>query len=216
MRRNRGGLVAVLRDVSMSMAGVNATWSARVTLALLDAARQRRMRFGYIEFNHRSKRYCHEDGTFFTNEYSAVSEAAVNLSCAGWTNYEQPLADAMREFAALGPSNAGGRPQQQRHVLLITDGVPTHGDPWAIKQRRRARDLGVVIHSVYLGWPRNYPKALEAISESTQGAQFAAFYQPARRPSGSGPSAPGRASEPRKRGQLGVGLDSGHICVVER
>jgi len=102
-------------------------------------------------------------------------------------------------------------------VLLITDGVPTHGDPEVRLQRARAQDLGVVVHSVYLGWPLRYPPALEALSESTRGSQFAAFYQPPKRhPSPVRTRVSGEVKEPRKRAPLGSGLDSGYICVVER
>jgi len=212
MRRDRGGQLVVLRDVSMSMAGVHSTWSARVTLGLLEAARERKMRFGYVEFNHRSRKHFHPDGTFFSDDYGAIVDVAMRMKCSGWTNYEQPLSDALNEFAAMAPSRTGGHGKQQRHVLLITDGVPTHGDPLAQRQIMRAKELGVVIHSVYLGWPQTLPSALQAISTNTNGALFAAFYQPDPKEHTGSTFGP---REPRIRAPVGVGLDSGHICVVE-
>ncbi|CAE8654177.1 unnamed protein product, partial [Polarella glacialis] len=48
LKRDRGGQVVVIRDVSMSMAGINATWAARLTLGIMEAARDREMKCGYI------------------------------------------------------------------------------------------------------------------------------------------------------------------------
>ncbi|CAK0812297.1 unnamed protein product, partial [Prorocentrum cordatum] len=169
MRRDRGGLVAVCRDVSMSMAGVHATWCARVTLGLLEEARHRHMKFGYVEFNHRSRRYYGDGGAFFSYDYGPLSDLAMNLRCSGWTNYERPLADVLFEFERDPLSRASSRDAPQRHVLLITDGVPTHGDAEAEEQRAAAVRLGVVVHSVYLGWPTSFPAALQRISSDTGG-----------------------------------------------
>eukprot|EP00931_Biecheleriopsis_adriatica_P032553 TRINITY_DN18991_c0_g1_i1.p1 TRINITY_DN18991_c0_g1~~TRINITY_DN18991_c0_g1_i1.p1 ORF type:complete len:806 (+),score=182.84 TRINITY_DN18991_c0_g1_i1:57-2474(+) len=229
LKRDRGGLVAVLRDVSMSMSGLNATWAARVTLGLMEASRERNMRFGYIEFNHSSQKFRGADGEFFSEEYASMSELAMRLKCSGWTNYSKPLGDALKEFALIFPgssayrrvglggvSRGGQQPQQQqRHVLLITDGVPTHGDAEASAERALALELGVVVHSVYLGWPQSYPSALAALSSTTGGTQFAAFYQPDR---GMGRLTSGhdKPHTPRVRGSHGVGLDSGFIRVVVR
>merc|ERR1712046_526092 len=58
MRYDYGGCIAVLRDISSSMDGVHATWAARVTLGLIHAARQRGIRVGYVEFNHKSLKHC--------------------------------------------------------------------------------------------------------------------------------------------------------------
>ncbi|CAJ1355922.1 unnamed protein product, partial [Effrenium voratum] len=163
------------------------------------------------EFNHCSRKFRALDGAFFSQDYASLGSLAMRLQCNGWTNYSKPLAEVLQEFAA----RSGGRPlRQQAHVLLLTDGVPTHGDPEAREERLLARRLGVVIHTVYLGWPQGYPRALEALSGATGGRQFAAFYQPERRDEPrEGVSAP---RPPRERRTYGVGLDSGFIRVVER
>lgn len=210
--------MALLRDVSMSMAGVNATWSSRVALGLMEACQQREMSFGYIEFNHCSSKFRGVDGSFFSQDYGSLSDLAMRLQCNGWTNYSKPLSEVLQEFADFssrgGHRGRGARQlQQQGHILLLTDGVPTHGDPEALAERALAKRLGVVIHTVYLGWPQGYPRSLAALSEATGGRQFAAFYQPESRGS---PSTRPQPRVPRVRNTHGVGLDSGFIRVVER
>eukprot|EP00438_Fugacium_kawagutii_P019553 Skav233289 [mRNA] locus=scaffold4120:234244:239072:+ [translate_table: standard] len=78
------------------MAGVNATWGSRVTLGLLDACRERDMSFGYIEFNHHSKKFQAADGSFFSTDYESLSTLAMRLQCNGWTNYSKPLQESFR------------------------------------------------------------------------------------------------------------------------
>jgi len=179
-------------------------------LGLLDAARQRGMRFGYIEFNHAAIKHRNPDGEFFSWDYDSLSLAATSLRCSGWTNYEEPLAEALSEFEQL---SVGRSSRAEQHILLITDGVPTHGDPEASRQRAWAQQLGVVVHSVYLGWPQSFPTALETLSVDTRGCRYAAFYQPALT---AAPDSLGTPRKPRERGAVGVGLDSGFIRVVER
>eukprot|EP00435_Cladocopium_sp_Y103_P038642 s144_g10.t1 len=209
LKRCKGGLVALLRDVSMSMAGVNATWGSRVTLGLLEACRERDMSFGYMEFNHHSKKFRGADGSFFSTDYESLCSLAMRLQCNGWTNYSKPLQEVLEEFQAFSLTGSDRSLRGQAHVLLITDGVPTHGDPTAHQERAWAQQLGIVIHSVYLGWPQGYPKALSALSDSTGGRKFAAFYQP------ESPQERKERLKPRQRVKdgHGVGLDSGFIRV---
>ena len=49
-----GGEIAILRDISTSMMGVYSEWSSSVVKAVIELARTKRMRVGYIEFNHKS------------------------------------------------------------------------------------------------------------------------------------------------------------------
>ena len=54
MRRTRpeaGGHVAILRDTSMSMAGLWAEWSSSLCTSVVELAKRKRMGVGYIEFN---------------------------------------------------------------------------------------------------------------------------------------------------------------------
>ncbi|CAE7687870.1 TYW1, partial [Symbiodinium microadriaticum] len=75
----------------------------------------------------------------------------------------EPLVPAIREGGTLHFYNHESKEEYQReptellrsmegHILLLTDGVPTHGDPEALAERALAKRLGVVIHTVYLGW----------------------------------------------------------------
>ncbi len=163
-RFDRGGELAILRDISSSMAGIYSKWASSVILRLVEMARKKRMRVGYIEFNHLSTKY-QVGGKFFIRDYEKMSQRALHLHCSGCTNYQNSLEDALTEFKRLGPGN--------QHILFLTDGVPTQGD-WEVKaEREMAKDLGVAIHTIFIG-KNKCPRILEIISEETSGAQFQA------------------------------------------
>ena len=84
-RFDRGGELAILRDISSSMAGVYSKWASSVILRLVELARKKRMRVGYIEFNHLSTKY-QVEGKFFVRDYEKMSHRALNLHCSGCTN----------------------------------------------------------------------------------------------------------------------------------
>ncbi len=163
-RFDRGGDLAILRDISSSMAGIYSKWASSVILRLVELARKKRMRVGYIEFNHLSTKY-QVDGKFFVRDYDKMAHRALALHCSGCTNYQNSLEDALMEFKRLGRGN--------QHILFLTDGVPTQGD-WEVKHERAlAQELGVSIHTIFIG-KNKCPRILEIISEESDGAQFQA------------------------------------------
>jgi len=163
-RFDRGGELAILRDISSSMAGIYSKWASSVILRLVEMSRKKRMRVGYIEFNHLSTKY-QVAGKFFIRDYERMSQRALHLHCSGCTNYQNSLEDALMEFKRLGSGN--------QHILFLTDGVPTQGD-WEVKaERELAKELGVAIHTIFIG-KNKCPRILEIISEETNGAQFQA------------------------------------------
>ncbi len=159
-----GGEIAILRDVSTSMMGVYSEWSSSVVKGVIELARTKRMRIGYIEFNHKSYKY-KKNYKFFTKDYKWIDELATRTDCSGNTNYEDALKDALSEFKGRGLRN--------KHILFITDGIPTSGDCEVISERESAKKLGVCIHSIFIG-AKNYPKILETVSQETMGTQFVA------------------------------------------
>ncbi len=163
-REMLGGEIAILRDISTSMMGVYSEWSSSVVRGVLELARAKRMKVGYIEFNHRSYKY-KKNGKFFTRDYPWIRERASRTECSGNTNYEDALKDALGEFKVRGLRN--------KHILFITDGIPTSGDCDVVNERVRSKKLGVCIHSIFIG-SKNYPKILEQISSESRGTQFIA------------------------------------------
>ena len=159
-----GGEIAILRDVSTSMMGVYSEWSSSVVRGVIELARSKKMRVGYIEFNHRSYKY-KRNSKFFTRDYNWMMELASKTECSGNTNYEDALKDALTEFRGRGLRN--------KHILFITDGIPTSGDCDVLSERVRAKKLGVCIHSIFIG-SKNYPRILQKISGETSGTQFIA------------------------------------------
>jgi len=159
-----GGEIAILRDVSTSMMGVYSEWSSSVVRGVLELARTKKMKVGYIEFNHRSYMY-KRNAKFFTRDYTWILDLASKNECSGNTNYEDALKGALSEFKGRGLRN--------KHILFITDGIPTSGDCDVMNERLRAKRLGICIHSIFIG-SKNYPKILERISLETSGAQFIA------------------------------------------
>ena len=160
-----GGEIAILRDISTSMMGVYSEWSSSVVKAVIELARTKRMRVGYIEFNHKSYKTIVEE-KFFTKEYETILEQASKTECSGNTNYEESLKDAISDFKGRGLRN--------KHILFITDGIPTSGDTEVKRERERAKKLGICIHSIFIG-SKNFPFILNTISKETYGSQFVAY-----------------------------------------
>ncbi len=161
-RRSAGGAVAVLRDISASMAGRLTVWSSQVVLGILRVAARRRMRVGYVEFHHRA--LPHEvGGRLLHRSYSRLAEQAGQAKAVGQTNYEAPLRTALE-----GLRGGSGR---NRHIVLLTDGLPIIGDTTVRRERQLARRLGVALHTVFLG-NGDCPPVLDDISLETSGLRF--------------------------------------------
>ena len=159
-----GGEMVIVRDVSQSMEGRYARWTSSVVTKLVDLVRKKRMRIGYIEFNHVSRKYNYA-GRFFTRDYDKIVEIASNVVCSGVTNYQLPLRDALKEFRARGTNN--------KHIVFLTDGEPTQGD-WLVREERKmAKKLNVAIHTLFIG-TTECPEILDIISEESGGCQFLA------------------------------------------
>lgn len=163
-RESLGGEIAILRDVSTSMMGVYSEWSSSVVRGVIELARAKSMRVGYVEFNHKSFKY-KKNSKFFTRDYEWILSLASNTECSGNTNYEDALKEALSEFRGRGLRN--------KHILFITDGIPTSGDCEVINERQLAKKIGVCIHSIFIG-SKNYPKILQTVSDETVGIQFIA------------------------------------------
>ncbi|NRA02512.1 MAG: AAA family ATPase [Myxococcales bacterium] len=161
-RPSRGGTLAVLRDVSASMEGRLSRWAGEVVDGIVRTAARRRMRIGYCEFNHHAERFT-ADGRFFHRRYRKLRSLARSRRSEGRTNYEAPLRLALDEFRRGVGDN--------RHVVLLTDGVPVLGDPVVSRERREARRLGVRIHTVFLGLGE-CPQVLDQLSRETDGVRF--------------------------------------------
>ena len=163
-KKHMGGKVIIVRDVSQSMEGRYARWTSSVVTKLVEMVRRKRMRVGYIEFNHVSHKYQH-DGRFFTRDYDKIIDSAANVTCSGVTNYQYPLRDALEEFRK-------GR-SENKHILFLTDGEPTQGDWLVREERRQAKGLGVAIHTLFIG-TTECPEILDILSEETDGSKFLA------------------------------------------
>ena len=163
-RRNAGGSLAVLRDVSASMEGRLARWAGEVVAGLVRVGARRRMRLGYVEFNHEAERFS-SGGAFLHRRYRRVLALAARRRAEGRTNYEAPLRTALGELA-----KSAGR---ERHIVLLSDGVPVLGDPSVRHERALARRLGVRVHTVFVG-SGECPAVLDEISRETAGLRFEA------------------------------------------
>ena len=161
-RRSAGGAVAVLRDISASMAGRLTVWSSQVVLGILRVAARRRMRVGYVEFHHRALPH-QVGGRLLHRSYSRLADQAGQAKAVGQTNYEAPLRTALE-----GLRGGSGR---NRHIVLLTDGLPIIGDTTVRRERQLARRLGVALHTVFLG-NGDCPPVLDDISIETGGLRF--------------------------------------------
>ncbi len=160
----RGGALVVLRDISASMAGPYARWAGAVVAGMVHAGARRRMKVGYIEFNHEANAL-RVGESMLHRQYREVLAAAGVAQARGRTNYEAPLRkalEALREHRGVN-----------RHIVMLTDGVPVLGDPVVSRERALAAELGVRIHTVFLG-KGDCPKVLDSISLETDGMRFLA------------------------------------------
>jgi uncharacterized protein with von Willebrand factor type A (vWA) domain len=126
------------------------------------------MRLGYVEIHHEAQRFT-AGGAFFHRRYRRLLALAARRRAEGRTNYEAPLRAALGEFRG-----ASGR---ERHIVLLTDGVPVLGDPAVRGERALARELGVRVHTVFLGLGE-CPAVLDEISRETRGLRFEARLRP--------------------------------------
>ncbi|MDH4246562.1 MAG: VWA domain-containing protein, partial [Deltaproteobacteria bacterium] len=163
-KKHVGGKVVLIRDVSQSMEGRYARWTSSVVTKMIEMVRKKRMRLGYIEFNHVSRKYTH-DGRFFTRDYDKIVDQAANVACSGVTNYQYPLRDALNELRRGSTHN--------KHIIFLTDGEPTQGDWLVREERKQARNLGVSIHTLFIG-TTECPEILDILSGETDGGMFLA------------------------------------------
>lgn len=161
-RKLRGGALAIIRDISASMSGSRAQWSSMLILGLIRMVKQRRMRVGYIEFNHKCTKYA-DNNTFFSRAYTRIGETASRCRCGGYTNYQLPLVDAFGEFTKIHDT--------VKHVVFITDGRPTDGDREIVREIEQARRDNISVHSIYMGI-KDSPEILRTLSEKTKGTHF--------------------------------------------
>lgn len=161
-RKEKGGEIAILRDVSLSMAGRSSRWVSMVIMGLLEIARKAKMGVGYVEFNHESHKYLSQ-GKFFSQDHSRLFDRAKDCRCVGLTNYQAPLREAIEEFSRRG--------SHRRHVVFLTDGLPTEGDPEVRQELSLAQKGKIFIHSVFIG-RSNPPKILRTVSQVTGGIHF--------------------------------------------
>ena len=131
-------------------------------LGILRVAARRRMRVGYVEFHHRALPHP-VGGRLLHRSYSRLAEQAGQAKAVGQTNYEAPLRTALE-----GLRGGSGR---NRHIVLLTDGLPIIGDTTVRRERQLARRLGVALHTVFLG-NGDCPPVLDDISLETGGLRF--------------------------------------------
>ena len=67
-----------------------------------------------------------------------------------------------------------GLPLDERHLVLLTDGAPTLGCLTCESEAALARQLGVAVHTIYVG-DEDYPEVLERLAEETSGVMFRAW-----------------------------------------
>ncbi len=167
-RRNAGGAVVVLRDVSSSMAGERNRWASDVVCGLVKVAARRQMRVGYVEFHHRALPK-EIGGRLLHRAYAKLVDLVQTTQPLGQTNYEEPLRVALETLR--------GRKGHNRHVVMLTDGLPITGDTRVRRERALAHQLGVSLHTVFVG-EGECPPVLDEISRETHGLRFRAHSGP--------------------------------------
>ena len=171
---NRGGALAICRDVSTSMHGINAKYASSLALRLIELAQRRRMRVGVLEYSdsvHALR--CGAQNGFFHQDYPTLRTFARRLECGGLTDYEAPLKLTLDEFASDKRLRS---PYVPKHVLFITDGHPTKGDRRCVEARKRMRRTGVQLHTLFVEPHPGavYPPLLAALADDSFGVRMRA------------------------------------------
>lgn len=138
------------------MTGLWNDWATSLMLELVGLAKQKRMRLGYIEFSHTLEQYM-KDGMFFVRDYEALVKTIRRAQCNGVTDYQLPISAALRAFSQLG---AGREGRHNQHIIFLTDGLPTTGDRHLTRELELAQNLGVCIHTVFIGY-QTFPRILQ-------------------------------------------------------
>jgi uncharacterized protein with von Willebrand factor type A (vWA) domain len=144
------------------MAGTLAEWAGELVAGIVKVAARRRMRVGYLEFHHKAIDFP-VAGRLLHRSYGRLYQLAATTRTYGQTNYEAPL-----RLALEGLRGGMGR---NRHVVMLTDGLPIIGDPTVKAERALAQRLGVQVHTVFLG-SGDCPPVLDEISRETGGMRF--------------------------------------------
>ena len=184
----RGGALAICRDVSTSMHGINAKYASSLALRVIELCQRRRMRVAMLEYsdsvihlngpNHGGedgggKATRKQGGPFFTTDYPALRSFARRLECGGLTDYEAPLKLSLDEFANDRRLRS---PYAPKHILFISDGHPTKGDRRCIEARKRMRRQGVQLHTLFVepSPDAEYPPLLAALAHDSMGVRMRA------------------------------------------
>jgi uncharacterized protein with von Willebrand factor type A (vWA) domain len=105
----------------MSMTGVWNSWAESLSLRIIDLGKSQRMRMGYLEFNHRLKKVSDSRDGFFMRDHTKLSAEVRQAECSGVTDYQLPLQEALAEFSVSKSR------RHDRHIVFLTDGLPTAG-----------------------------------------------------------------------------------------
>lgn len=174
-RMERGGALAIARDVSESMNRPNeeyllARCASSIVQGIVHLARRTGMRVGYSEFGSSSKKFFTKQSgqQFFSQDYAGILELAANLVTKGATNYEQALHHVLEEFFCLAQAKG---PLQRMHAVMISDGEFSVGRRRYETLRALAQQLGVCIHTVFIGDGR-FPAALTQLATDSGGKRF--------------------------------------------
>ena len=126
---------------------------------------------------------------FFTNDYQNVTQWAKQIRSEGTTNYSSPLKLVLDEFENQfnwydhRPSNnnnmmygSSNNSNNNSHIVLLTDGVPTEGDLKCKEEKRRAVELGVSIHTIFIDtvWAFDV-RRMSSKNKSKQGSTYSCF-----------------------------------------
>ena len=90
------------------------------------------MKVGYCEFNHNAHMKL-VDGRFFVrvtgDQKVELAALAKSVKCNGFTNYEAPIMAVLSEFEKSDRRESRHTRGQEanRHILFLTDGIPTQG-----------------------------------------------------------------------------------------
>lgn len=165
--------MAIIRDTSLSMHGLWDNWASLLCAKVIELARDFRLHVGYLEFNEKVSVFRREAQAFFSRDYEPLLERVRWAACGGCTNYEMPLNVALREFQKKGSRQMGRAQHGNQHILFLTDGHPNQGDCTVSQQIECARELGILVHTIFVG-DQSCPPVLDDMSLCTSGTRHMA------------------------------------------
>ncbi len=152
-------------DTSGSMAGDRIDAAKRAAIALTHFSLRHQDRVGIVEFNSKARVV-----TDITSDIEKIITEVISLKPGGATDIGDAIRVGVKLFERCGERD------RDWHMILLTDGVPTKGEPdpesKAVSEAIAAARRGITISTIGIRLPREGRRLIEQIASITGGRSY--------------------------------------------